>query len=146
MITMIEKLKVKKIKENANLPEYSLDCDIAFDVKTNETLSLLPSEQKEIHTGIAMQIPEGYIGLVRDRFGIVTRFGAHVIAGTFDSSYREEVTIMMINLGHDEICIEEGMRIAQIVLIPVNKFEITEVKVLSETPRSGQKDSMTGLK
>lgn len=142
---MVDKLKVKKLNENANLPEYSLDCDIAFDVKANESVSLNPTEQKEIHTGIAMEIPEGYIGLVRDRFGIVTRFGAHVIAGTFDHSYREEVTIMMINLGKEELYIEEGMRIAQIVLIPINKLEIEEVKELSKTQRSGKKD-ITGLK
>lgn len=143
---MVNKIRIKKITENACLPEYSLDCDVAFDIRANESVSMQSMDQKEIHTGISMEIPEGYIGLVRDRFGIATKFGVHVIAGTFDSSYREEVTIMMINLGVEEIEIEEGMRIAQIVLVPVNKFEIEEVDGLTQTKRTGKKNGVTGLK
>ena len=141
---MEHKIKVKKLSDDACLPEYALDCDIAFDVRANETVSLGSLEQKEIGTGIAIEIPQGYIGLVRNRFGIVSKYGAHVIAGTFDSSYREEVTIMMINFGDQEIQIEQGMRIAQIVLVPVTKMNLVEVKELTTTKRTGKKHGLTG--
>jgi len=143
---MVEKLKVKKIKKGASLPEYSMDSDVCFDIRAIETTAIKSMEQKEIRTGLAMEIPQGYVGLVRDRVGIVTKMGCHVIAGTFDSSYREEVTIMVINIGMDEVEIEEGMKIAQILIVPVNKLEIEEVKTLSKTKRTGKKYGITGLK
>jgi dUTP pyrophosphatase len=128
-------LKVKKIDENACLPEYSLDCDVAFDIRSNETIKLDSLEIKEIKTGVAIEIPNGYIGLIRDRFGIVTKIGLHVIAGTIDSSFREELTVVMTNIAVDEYEIEKGMKIAQIVIIPVNKLNIEEVSELSKTKR-----------
>jgi len=111
---MNEKLKVKKISKKALLPEYTIDSDVCFDVRAFRSVNLKSMEQKEIRTGLVLQIPEGYVGLVRDRAGIVTKLGCHVIAGTIDSSYREEFTVLMINFGMDEIQIEAGMRIAQI--------------------------------
>lgn len=139
-------LKVKKLDKRASLPEYALDSDICFDIRSIETTNIRPFEQKEIKTGIAMEIPSGYVGLVRDRAGIVTKLGSHVIAGTFDPSYREEVTILVINFGPDEIQIEEGMKIAQILILPVNKLKIKEVKELTKTKRTGKKFGSTGLK
>ena len=142
---MKNKLKIVKLDKSAMIPDYALDCDVAFDVRANKTTSINSMEQKEIPTGLAIEIPEGYVGLIRDRVGVVTKLGCHVIAGTLNSSYREEVTVMVINIGMDEINIEKGMRIAQIVLIPVQKFEIEEVTELSETKRTGKKFGVTGL-
>ena len=132
---MVDKLKVKKIDGDALLPEYSKDCDIAFDVRANEYLSLKSLEIKEIRTGLAIEIPKGFVGLIRDRFGLVTKLALHVIAGTIDSSYRDELTIVMTNLGMDEVEIEKGMKIAQIVVIPINKLEIEQVEELSDFKR-----------
>jgi len=146
VISKKTELKIKKLDKHASLPEYALDSDICFDIRAIETTSIKPFEQKEIRTGLAMEIPTGYVGLVRDRAGIVTKLGSHVIAGTFDPSYREEVTILVINFGPDEIQIEEGMKIAQILILPVNKLKIKEVKELSKTKRVGRKFGSTGLR
>lgn len=143
---MVDKLKVKKLRSSASLPEYALDSDVCFDIRAVESTTINSLEQKEVKTGLAIEIPKGYVGLVRDRAGIVTKLGCHVIAGTFDPSYREEVTILMINFGTNEIEIEEGMKIAQILILPVNKLKIEEVKDLSETKRTGKKYGITGLK
>ena len=132
---MVDKLKVKKVDKDALLPEYSQDCDIAFDLRANEYLSLKSLDIKQIRTGLAIEIPEGFVGLIRDRLGLVTKLALHVVAGTIDSSYREELTVVMTNLGMDEVEIEKGMKIAQIVIIPVNKLEIEEVNELSENKR-----------
>ncbi|MGE0792580.1 MAG: dUTP diphosphatase [Candidatus Woesearchaeota archaeon] len=143
---MTNKIKIVKLDKNAALPEYALDCDVAFDVRANKTTTIQSMEQKEISTGISIEIPEGYVGLIRDRVGVVTKLGCHVIAGTLDHAYREELTVVIINIGMDEVTIEKDMRIAQMVLIPVQKFEIEEVKKLSETKRTGKKFGVTGLK
>lgn len=143
---MVNKLKVKKIVENAFLPEYAFTSDVCLDLRALETTSIASMEQKEFRTGLAFEIPEGHIGLIRDRAGIITKIGCHVVAGTFNSAYREEITVFMINYGVDEVQIEAGMKIAQIVILPVVKMSVEEVKELSETDRSGKKYGVSGLK
>ena len=143
---MDNKIKILKIDEDAQLPEYSMECDVALDIRANETLTINSMEQKEIRTGIAIEIPAGHIGLIRDRVGVVTKLGTHVIAGTIDPSYRGELTIIMINFAMDSIEIEEGMRIAQLVVVPVNKLSVEEVNSLSESKRTGKKFGSTGMK
>jgi len=143
---MAEKIRIKKINRKACLPEYVTDSDTCFDIRAVGSTIIRSMETKEIRTGLAIEIPQGYVGLVRDRIGIVTKLGCHVVAGTFDPYYREEVTIMMINFGVDEIQIEEGMKIAQILVLPVNKMDIVETKQLSKTKRTGKKYGITGLR
>jgi len=101
---------------------------------------------KNLRTGIAIEIPKGYVGIVRDRAGIVQKMNVHSVAGTFDSGYRGEVTIMMVNMNDETVEIEKGMRIAQIILVPVVKAKITEVKKLSETERGDRGFGSTGMK
>ena len=141
-----EVLKIMKLSKEAELPEYAMNCDVGFDFRASESVILGPFEQKEVKTGVAVEIPEGYIGLVRDRAGIVTEMAVHVVAGTFSPSCRGEVTIMMINFGKDQVKIEKGMRIAQMIIVPVKKVEIKEVKSLSKTERSGKNFYSTGIK
>ena len=143
---MNEKLKVKKLDEKAILPEYSYESDVCLDIRALETTNIKSMEQVELRTGLALEIPQGHIGLIRDRVGIVTKIGCHTVAGTFNPSYREEVTIFLINYGMDEIQIEAGMKIAQILIVPTIKLEIEEVKELSKTDRTGKKYGSTGLK
>ena len=76
-------LKVKKISKDAFLPEYMLNTDVGLDLRANETTELYPMEQKAIKTGIAVKIPEGHVGLIRDRAGIVSKMNVHTAAGTF---------------------------------------------------------------
>jgi len=78
--------------------------------------------------------------------GIVTKMGVHAVAGTFSPTYRGEVSIVLINFGEDKVTIEEGMRIAQMVIVPVKKLAIKEVKELSKTERTGKDFGHTGLK
>lgn len=142
----MEELKIKLLSNTADLPEYALNSDVAFDVRSDESLNIGPFEQKEVKTGFAMQIPKGYLGLVRDRVGLITKMGLHVVAGTFNHQYTDEVTIVIINFGKEEIHIEKGMRIAQIVLVPVKKLKIREAKSLPKTERTGREKGSTGLK
>jgi dUTP pyrophosphatase len=135
-----------KLSKGAESPEYALSTDAGFDLKALEDVSIFPFEQKDVRTGIAVEIPEGYVGIVRDRAGIVQKMNVHSVAGTFDSGYRGEVTIIMVNMNDKTVEIEKGMRIAQIILVPIAKAKITEVKKLSETERGKNGFGSTGMK
>ena len=138
-------LKVKKISKDAELPEYALESDVGFDLRANEEVIIGSMEHKAIKTGISLEIPEGYVGLIRDRAGIITRMGVHTVAGTFDPAYRGEVSVILTNFGDEDAVIEKGMRIAQMIIIPVEKVAIKEAKELSETKRGKRGFGSTGV-
>lgn len=139
-------LKFLKLSKNAETPEYAFGTDVGFDIKAIENVSLFPLEQKTVRTGIAIEIPENHVGLVRDRAGIVQKMNVHTVAGTFDSGFRGEVSIMLVNMNEKTVEIEKGMRIAQIILLPVVKAKIQEVKKLSDTERGKKSFGSTGMK
>lgn len=140
-----EVLKVKKLGKDAELPKYILSSDVGFDLTANEDVILKPMEQKAVRTGIAISIPNGHVGLIRDRVGIVTKMDVHTAAGTFDPAYRGEISVILINFGEEEVEIEKGMRIAQMIILPVKRVEVKEVKELVDTDR-GSKMGVSGKK
>ncbi|MFH1711072.1 MAG: dUTP diphosphatase [Nanoarchaeota archaeon] len=139
-------LNVKKFFHDVSIPEYALASDVGFDLRANETVNLSPFEQKTVRTGLAVEIPKGCVGLIRDRAGITTKLNVHTAAGTFDPSYRGEVSVVLINFGEETCQIEKGMRIAQMIIIPVVKVKIKEVKTLSLTDRYDRGFGSTGMK
>jgi dUTP pyrophosphatase len=139
-------VKIKKIDSKAEIPSYLYDTDVGFDIKANEEVDLLPGEQKNVSTGLIFEIPKGYVGLIRDRAGIVTKMGIQTCAGTFDPGFRGEVSIVLINNAEETVCIEKGMRIAQMLIIPVVKPKIVLVKTLNDTKRGKKGFGSTGFK
>lgn len=139
-------IKIKRLAKDVELPSYSLKTDVGFDLRANETVSLHPYEQKTIRTGIALEIPEGHVGLIRDRAGIVTKMGIHTSAGTFDPGYRGEISVIVVNFGDEEVEIEKGMRVAQMIILPVVNVSFQEVKSLSSSVRGEKGFGSTGLK
>lgn len=139
-------IKVKKIKPKVELPSYLYETDAGFDLRANETVRLFPGEQKEVKTGLILEIPQGTVGLIRDRVGIITKMGIHTCAGTFDQGFRGEISIFLVNLSEETRYVEEGMRIAQMILIPIIRPKIMEVKKLEKTQRGKNSFGSTGLK
>lgn len=139
-------LKIKPIAVGAEIPCYNYESDVGFDLRANETVKLFPEEQKAVKTGLVFEIPEGHVGLIRDRAGIVQKMGIHTTAGTFDPGFRGEVSIILVNLSEETQYIETGMRIAQMIIIPVIKPKIIEVEELSETKRGEKSFCSTGMK
>ncbi len=139
-------LNVKKFFRDVSLPEYVLASDVGLDLRANETISLAPFEQKTVRTGIAIQIPEGCVGLIRDRAGITTKMNVHTAAGTFDPAYRGEISIVLINFGEESVEIEKGMRVAQLIILPVVKVKVQEVKSLPVSNRYDRGFGSTGIK
>jgi dUTP pyrophosphatase len=139
-------LQVKKFFKDSFLPEYMMASDVGLDLRAQENVVLRPMEQKKIPTGIAIKIPENCVGLVRDRAGIVSKMNVHTAAGTFDPAYRGEVSVVLVNFADETVEIEKGMRIAQLVIIPVVKPEIQEVEKLDITERYDKGFGSTGMK
>lgn len=139
-------LEVKTLSKEVSPPEYILESDVGLDLRANETISLMPMEQKAVKTGLIIKIPEGHVGLIRDRAGIISKMNVHTAAGTFDPAYRGEVSIIVINFGDDEVEIEKGMRIAQLIILPITKVEVEVVDSLSETERGSKGFGSTGIK
>lgn len=139
-------LKFLKLSREAEAPEYALESDAGFDLKAVETVSIFPFDQKKVSTGIAIEIPKGYVGIVRDRAGIVQKMNVHTVAGTFDSGFRGEASIMLVNMNDKTVEIEKGMRIAQIIIVPIVKAKIKEVDKLSSTERGDKGFGSTGMK
>jgi dUTP pyrophosphatase len=139
-------IKVKKIVSNAEIPSYAYSSDVGFDLRAIASQRLLPGEQREFKTGLIFEIPEGHVGLVRDRAGIISKMGVHTCAGTFDSGFRGEITIFLVNMSEETQFVDEGMKIAQIIILPVVKPQIVEVKKVNETERGTKGFGSTDLK
>ncbi|MFA5070760.1 MAG: dUTP diphosphatase [Candidatus Pacearchaeota archaeon] len=143
---MEEVIKIKKISKDAEIPAYAYSTDVGFDLRAITSEKLFPGEQKEFKTGLIFEIPAGHVGLIRDRAGIVTKMGVHTCAGTFDPGFRGEITIFLVNMSEETQFVEEGMRIAQMIFLPVSKLEIVEVKKVTDTERSGKSFGSTDIK
>ncbi|MEW5902357.1 MAG: dUTP diphosphatase [Acidobacteriota bacterium] len=128
------KLKVKRMSGEAKLPQYSHPGDAGLDLFSVEDLTLDPGEVKAVPTGIKMAVPPGYVGLVWDKSGISLQ-GVHRLAGVIDAGYRGEVRVVMVNLGKKPFAVKKGMKIAQMLLQPVESIEVAETDELDDTSR-----------
>jgi len=137
------KLKVKRIHEDAKLPLYQHKGDAGLDIFSSIGCVLEKGEVKPVSSGIKVAIPEGYVGLIWDKSGISLK-GVHKLAGVVDSGYRGEVKVVMVNLGDEPFVIEKGMKIAQLLIQPINEVEVVEVEELEETSRGEEGFGSTG--
>ncbi len=128
------KLKVKKIDPEARIPSYSHPGDAGMDLFSLVDDVIQPGEAKPIPTGIQMAIPEGYVGLIWDKSGI-SLCGVHRLAGVVDSGYRGEVRVVMANLAKEPYVIKKGMKIAQMLIQPLETVAIVEAEELDKTSR-----------
>lgn len=109
-------------------------------------LVLQPGERAAVPTGLIMEIPEGFEGQVRPRSGLALKNGVTCLnsPGTIDWDYRGEVKVILANLGTEPFTITRAMRIAQLVIAPVTRVEITEISELSATERGAGGFGSTG--
>ena len=134
------KIKVKKLNENAVLPTYGSDFAAGADLYAciAESVEIAPGETKMIGTGLAMEIPEGYMGLVFARSGIASKRGLAPAnkVGVVDSDYRGEFMVALHNHSNQPASVDVGERIAQLVITPYMTacFEVADE--LSETVRN----------
>ncbi|MCI5974716.1 MAG: dUTP diphosphatase [Clostridiales bacterium] len=143
-------IKVKKLDERAVLPAYGSEYAAGADLYavSDGAITFLPGETKFVHTGLAMEIPVGYAGLVYARSGLATKRGLAPAnkVGVIDADYRGEIMVALHNHSEKEQSIESGERIAQLVVTPFLKAEYTEAESLSDTARGEGGFGSTGKK
>jgi dUTP pyrophosphatase len=125
------------LSEDARLPEYQTSGSAGMDVRSSEAVELAPMERKLVPTGIRIAVPPGYEAQMRPRSGLAIKHGISMVntPGTIDSDYRGELRVILINLGQESVRLEKGERIAQMVLCPVVRAELTPTDELPETER-----------
>ena len=126
-------LEVTRLREDAELPTQAYPGDAGLDLVACERVTLGPGERGMVPTGIAVAIPEGYAGLVTPRSGLAARHGISVVngPGLIDSGYRGEVQAILLNTDlRESFTVEPGMRIAQLVLVPVAAVRLVCVEEL----------------
>jgi len=136
--------------EGVNLPVYKTPGSAGADVCAyiTEPVTLKKGERSIVPTGLFFEIPEGYEIQVRPRSGLAAKNGVTVLntPGTIDSDYRGELKVILINLGNEDFVINNGDRIAQIILAPVVQAAFEVVDAISETERGQGGFGSTGVK
>jgi dUTP pyrophosphatase len=143
-------IAVKKLKENAILPTYGSDFSAGADLYavTDEPIEFLPNQTKLVGTGLAMEIPEGYAGLIYARSGLASKRGLAPAnkVGVVDADYRGEIMVALHNHSDKIQRIEPKERIAQLVVTPFLKAEFFESETLTDTTRGAGGFGSTGTK
>ena len=142
-------MKVEIINKSKHaLPTYATPQSAGMDLRANlsEPVTLQPLERKLIPTGLYMALPAGYEAQVRPRSGLALKKGITVLnsPGTIDADYRGEVCVILVNLSSEPFVVEDGERIAQIIIARHEQAEWQEVQVLSDTERGAGGFGHTG--
>jgi len=144
-------MRIRIVNKSTNpLPDYSTSHSAGMDLRAflNAPVLLKPLERRLIPTGLYIELPEGYEAQVRPRSGLALKKGLSVLntPGTIDADYRGEIGVILINLSNEEVTIENGERICQMVIAKHEKAELIEVELLNETERGAGGFGSTGVK
>lgn len=144
-------MTIKIINKSAHaLPNYETLASAGMDLRANLTESIVmqPMDRTIVKTGLFLELPIGFEAQVRPRSGLAAKRGITVLnaPGTIDADYRGEVGVILINLSNEAFTIENGERIAQLVIAKHERAEWNEVEVLSETSRGEGGFGSTGVK
>ena len=137
-------VKFKKLNPNAIPFSYSREQDACMDMYALEGTTIPAGTTKIIPTGIAVEIPQGYEGLVRGRSGLTSK-GITAHLGTIDETYRGDVGMIITNYTNADFKVEAGMRLAQFTVKPVYHIQLEEVEELSDTSRGSNGYGSSGV-
>ncbi len=142
-------MEIKVInKSNNELPHYATVDSAGLDIRAflNESVTLKPLERRLIPTGLYLEIPSGFEVQIRPRSGFAFKQGVTVLnsPGTIDADYRGEIGVLLINLSSEDVIIESGERVAQMVVAPFVQAQLKETNALSETNRGDGGFGSTG--
>lgn len=142
------KIKIKRLSENAVLPQYATEQSAGLDLHAvlDEPVTLRSLERKMIKTDLAIALPSGYEAQVRPRSGLAAKYGITVLntPGTIDADYRGNICVILVNLSKEPLTINNGERIAQLVISKYERIDWEEVEELDETERGDKGIGSTG--
>jgi len=137
-------------KSNHDLPSYETIASAGMDLRANltEAITLKPLERTIVKTGLFIELPVGIEAQVRPRSGLAAKKGVTVLnaPGTIDADYRGEIGVILVNLSNEDFTIENGERIAQLIIAKHERAEWNLVSELSETVRGEGGFGSTGVK
>ncbi len=144
-------MKVRIINKSAHkLPHYETEASAGMDLRANipESIELKPLERAIVKTGLFMELPVGFEAQVRPRSGLAAKKGITVLnaPGTIDADYRGEIGVILVNLSNENYTIENGERVAQMVIAKHEQINWEEVQTLEETTRGAGGFGSTGNK
>jgi dUTP pyrophosphatase len=131
-------LPIQRLREDAIVPERAYSGDAGLDLAACERVELGPGERALVGTGLAVAIPDGYAGFVQPRSGLAARHGLTIVnsPGLVDSGYRGELRVVLLNTdAREPFVVEPGMRIAQLVVLPIPELDLVEVDELPASER-----------
>ena len=144
------KILIKRLSTEVSLPKYETSGSSGLDLSAfiKADISLDPGKNVIVPTGLSVAIPQGFEIQIRPRSGLAAKKNISVLntPGTIDADYRGEIKVILINLGNEVFKIENGLRIAQMVVCPVIQVELEEVNELSNTIRGSGGFGSTGTK
>lgn len=136
-------------KSKHDLPQYATSQSAGMDLRANlsEPVTLAPMERKLIPTGLFMALPQGYEAQVRPRSGLAIKKGITVLnsPGTIDADYRGEICVILVNLSSESFVVNDGERVAQMVIAKHEQAEWVDVETLDDTERGAGGFGHTGV-
>ena len=136
-------------KSKHDLPQYATSQSAGMDLRANlsEPVTLAPMERKLIPTGLFMALPQGYEAQVRPRSGLAIKKGITVLnsPGTIDADYRGEICVILVNLSSEPFVVNDGERVAQMVIAKHEQAEWVDVETLDDTERGAGGFGHTGV-
>ena len=126
-----------KLTDGAPLPRHAKPGDAGMDLTSRETVEIAPQGTVMVGTGVAVEIPEGHVGLCFPRSGLASKRGINITncVGVIDSGYRGEIKAPLYNAGHETQVVERGERVVQLVVVPFVSCDCVSVDELSDTAR-----------
>lgn len=143
----VVRLKVK-LTDGAPLPRHAKLGDAGLDLTSRDTVNIQPGETHFVGTGVSVEIPEGYFGLIAPRSGLACKYGITFAntPGIIDSGYRGEIKVALHNIGQNGYTVHRDERICQLVIVPYATCACVEVDELSETDRGSGGFGSTGVR
>jgi dUTP pyrophosphatase len=128
-------VKIKKLKNNAIIPNYAHPGDAAMDLYSAEDYIVPAGKRQLISTGIAMELPEGYFASIRGKSGLAYKKGISLLGGVIEYTYRGEYGVIILNTADEDFIVKAGDKIAQVVIAPVASVNVEVVEELSDSVR-----------
>jgi len=145
----VTELRVMKLRDDAVLPSRAHSGDAGFDLSACEEITIGVGERAAVGTGIAVEIPDGHAGLVVPRSGLALRHGISMVnsPGVIDAGYRGEVRLLLLNTDDaSAFTVEPGMRVAQLLVVPLADIELIETDEATATDRGAGGFGSSGLR
>lgn len=140
----MQSINVMKTSMRAVMPTRAHPNDAGLDLYANEGLYIAPGASAKVNTGITIDIPQGYVGLIWPRSGLAAKFGVDTLAGVIDAGYHGEIVAILINHGDEIVYVNHGDRVAQLLIQKIATPIVVEVSSFADSERGANGFGSTG--